>query len=118
VPRPTGLGGQRLRPSRIEPVSGIYTWCVNFRITRHSGWEAPDDALDMLWERLKDRRDEAYFAKGSAEIRASWGSDAPSSIDRDEREEFGRMAILEILRDVCGQEPELRSDWFAVGPYR
>jgi hypothetical protein len=90
---------------------------VNFRITRHSGWAAPDDALDMLWERLGSRREEASFARGGAEIRATWGSDAPSSIDRDEREEIGRAAILEIVRDVCEQSPELRSDWFAVGAY-
>jgi hypothetical protein len=91
---------------------------VNFSITRHAGSAAPDDALDMLWERLGARREEASFAKGGAEIKATWGSDAPSSIDRNEREEVGRMAILEIVRDVCEQAPELRSDWFAVGAYR
>jgi hypothetical protein len=88
---------------------------VNFRITRHSGWAAPDDALDMLWQRLGAHREEASFAKAGAEIRVSWGSDAPSSIDRYEREEVGRIAILEMVRTVCEQAPELRSDWFAVG---
>jgi hypothetical protein len=88
---------------------------VNFRITRHSGWAAPDDALDTLWERLGSRREEASFAKRGAEIRATWGNDAPSSIDRYEREEVGRAAILEIVRDVCEQAPGLSSDWFAVG---
>jgi hypothetical protein len=91
---------------------------VNFRITRHSGWGAPDGALDTLWERLGPRRDETSFAKSGAEIMARWGSDAPSSIDRDEREEVGRAAILAILRDVCDQSPELRADWFAVSAYR
>jgi hypothetical protein len=91
---------------------------MNFSITRHAGWAAPDDALNMLWERLGAHREEVSFAKGDAAIRATWGSDAPSSIDRDEREEVGRMAILEIVRGVCEQAPELSSDWFAVGVRR
>jgi hypothetical protein len=91
---------------------------MNFRITRHSGWSAPQDALEMLWERLSARRDGASFAKGAAEITATWRSDAPSSRDREEREEVGRAAILEIVRDVCEREPELRSDWFAISAYR
>jgi hypothetical protein len=91
---------------------------VNFRITRHSGWAAPEDALDMLLERLGARREEASFARSGAEIRATWGGDTPSSVDRDEREEVGRLAILEIVRDVCEQPPELRSDWFAVAASR
>jgi hypothetical protein len=69
----------------------------------------------MLWERLGSRRGEASFAKRGAEIRATWGNDAPSSIDRHEREEVGRAAILEIVRDVCEQAPGLSSDWFAIG---
>jgi hypothetical protein len=91
---------------------------VEFRITRHSGRSAPDGALEMLWERLGAGRDDASFAKRGSEIRATWGSDAPGSSDRHEREEVGRMAILEIVRDVCEQTPELRSDWFAVGAHR
>ena len=87
---------------------------MNFRITRHSGWAAPDDALDMLWERLGAHRDGTSFAKRGAEIRVIWGTDTPTSLDRIEREEVGRVAILEIVRDVCDQVPELRSDWFAV----
>jgi hypothetical protein len=85
-----------------------------FSITRHSGWAAPDNALDMLWERLGARREDTSFAKDDAEIRATWGSDPPSSIDRHEREEVGRAVILEIVRDVCEQAPELKSDWYAV----
>jgi hypothetical protein len=91
---------------------------VNFSITRHAGWAAPDDALEMLWDRLGARREEASFARSGAEIKATWGTDTPSSIDRHEREEIGRVAILEIVRDVCEQAPQLSSDWFAVGAYR
>jgi hypothetical protein len=72
----------------------------------------------MLWERLGAGREEVSFAKRGEEIRATWGTDAPSSIDRDEREEAARIAIVEILRDVCEHAPELSSDWFAVRAYR
>jgi hypothetical protein len=68
----------------------------------------------MLWERLGARRDEVSFAKSGEEITATWGTEAPSSIERDEREEAARIAIVEILQDVCEQAPELSSDWFAV----
>jgi hypothetical protein len=91
---------------------------VNFKITRHSGWAAPDDALDLLWARLGARREEASFRKGRAEIRANWGPDVPISSERHEREEIGRVAILEIVRGVCDPAPELRTDWFAISADR
>jgi hypothetical protein len=91
---------------------------VNFRITRHSGWAPPDDALDLLWERLGTRREDASFAKGRTEIRASWEKDVSISMERDEREELGRAAILDIVRGVCEQAPELKTDWFAVSVHR
>jgi hypothetical protein len=72
-------------------------------------------SVDSGAERLGADREEASFAKAGAEIRVRWGRDAPSSIDRYEREEVGRIAILETVRKVCEQAPELRSDWFAVG---
>jgi hypothetical protein len=92
---------------------------VKFRITRHSGFKAPADALELLWQRLDGRRDGASFAMVGAEIRATVGDDVPISMTRDERIEVGRLALLEILGDVCEQAPELRFDWFAVSalPY-
>ena len=42
------------------------------------------------------------------------GEDAPISMERDEREEIGRRAVLDIVRSVCERAPELKSDWFAV----
>jgi hypothetical protein len=91
---------------------------VEFRITRHSGYPAPADALELLWQRLGASRDDTRFAKGDAEIRATWGQDAPVSMERDEREEIGRLAVLEIVRDACEQAPGLRTDWFAVSARR
>jgi hypothetical protein len=106
---PTGVSGES---------PNIDLAFVDFSITRHAGWAAPDDALDMLWERLGARREDAAFAKAGAEIRATLGNDAPRSINREEREQVGRIAILEIVRDVCERAPELSSDWFAVRAYR
>jgi hypothetical protein len=91
---------------------------VNFRITRHSGFGAPEDALDLLWERLGPKREEASFVRGRTDIRATWGIDIPVATERDEREELGRTAILDIVRDACKQAPALRSDWFAISPRR
>jgi hypothetical protein len=91
---------------------------VNFRITRHSGWAAPENALDLLWEQLGARRDETSFARARTEITATWGVDVPAAMERDEREELGRVAILEIVRQVCEQAPQLNGDWFAVSVHR
>ncbi|HWX97433.1 MAG TPA: hypothetical protein VNZ01_11360 [Solirubrobacteraceae bacterium] len=91
---------------------------MNFRITRHSGFAAPENALDLLWERLDSLHDGAAFVRGRSEIRATWGIDIPIAMERDEREELGRTAILDIVRGACEQAPGLKSDWFAVGARR
>jgi hypothetical protein len=87
---------------------------VQFKITPHSGYAPPVDALDLLWARLGVRREEVSFARMGAEIMATTGEDAPVSMTRDERAEIGRRAVLDVVRDVCDGAPELRSDWFAV----
>jgi len=97
----------------------IRSGAVRFTIRPHLGARQssrPADALDLLWARLGTRREEASFAKVGSEIRARWGEDEPSAMERDERIERGRSAILEILRDVCERSPELELDWFAVFP--
>lgn len=88
---------------------------MDFRITRHSGFAAPDDALDLLWERLgSGPEEEAVFTRGRSDIRARWAVDAPVAMERYEREELGRAAILEIVRRVCEQAADLKADWYAV----
>jgi len=87
---------------------------VRFRITRHSALKPPADALELLWPRLGPKRDQVSFAKVGSEIRATWGEDAPVSMERDERVDMGRRAILDVLEDVCARAPELRFDWYAV----
>jgi hypothetical protein len=87
---------------------------VDFTITLHSGFAAPPDALERLSERLGRSRGAARFTAGVAEIRATWGADVAVSMERDEREEIGRLAVLEIVRDACEQTPDLKLDWFAV----
>jgi hypothetical protein len=91
---------------------------VNFKITPHSGYSAPENALELLWDRLGTRQDGVSFAKGLREIRATWGEDVPVAMERDERQEVGRATVLGIVCNVCEQAPELKSDWFAVGPRR
>jgi hypothetical protein len=87
---------------------------VKFRITRHSAFKVPDDALELLWQRLGSSHDGVSFAKVGAEIEASVGDEAPVSMTRDERVDIGRRAILAIVLDTCEPAAELRSDWFAV----
>ena len=74
--------------------------------------------MDLLWQRLDASRDESSFTKVGAEIRATWGEDAPVSMERDERDELGRRAVLDIVIGVCERTPELNSDWFAVSAQR
>lgn len=87
---------------------------VKFRITPHSTFKPPDDALELLWQRLGASRDEVSFAKVGAEIKASVEDDAPVAMTRDERVDISRRAVLGIVVDVCDGAPELKSDWFAV----
>jgi hypothetical protein len=87
---------------------------VRFRIARHSAFKPPEDALELLWQRLGTSREEVSFAKVGSEIKASVGDDAPVSMTHDERSDIGRRKVLEIVTDVCELAPELKSDWFAV----
>jgi len=87
---------------------------VKFSISVHSGFGAPSDALDLLWARLQQSRREARFTRATSDIRVTWDADAPVSMERDEREEVGRLAVLDILQEVCERAPELKLDWFAV----
>jgi hypothetical protein len=89
---------------------------VQFKVTRHSGFTPPADALELLWERLDGKHDEVSFTKVGGEIRAAWEEDAPVTMERDEREEIGRLAVFHLVRDVCEGAPELKLDWYAVSP--
>jgi hypothetical protein len=87
---------------------------VQFRITPHSALAPPPDALELLWQQLGGDHEDVSFAKVGSEITATTGEDAPVSMTVDERVEIGRRAVLDIVREICEQAPELRSDWFAV----
>lgn len=89
---------------------------MRFKITHHSGFAAPADALDRLCARVGARHDGVSFAKVGHEIRVMTPEDAPVSMTRDERIEIGRRALLDLVRDVCEGSPELKSDWFAISP--
>ncbi len=94
---------------------------MQFRITPHAGHAAPTppaDAIDLLWQRIGASRDGMTFARVGPELSATWGEDAPASMERDERAELGRRAVLAILRDVCESSPDLALEWFAVGFFR
>jgi hypothetical protein len=91
---------------------------MSFRITRHSGHGAPADALSLLLGHLEAKRGSARFSKVGAEIRVTLKDDPPISMERDEREEIGRSAVFDIVREVCDGVPELESDWFAVSALR
>lgn len=87
---------------------------MQFRITPHSAFAPPADALDLLWQRLGAEREEVSFERAGTQITATTGEDAPVSMTRDERIHVGRRAVLDVLREVCEEAPELRSDWYAV----
>lgn len=87
---------------------------MRFKITCHSGYSPPEDALDRLLERLGPRREDVSFTKVGAEIKAMLDEDAPVSMTRDERVDIGRRGVLAVVTDTCESTPGLRSDWFAV----
>lgn len=92
---------------------------MDFAVTRHADYKAPDDALERLWARLQGRRfEEIAFARRGREITASTGHDSPVSMERDEREEIGRASVLDCLRELCEGAPDLRVDWYAVSARR
>lgn len=92
---------------------------MKFAITPHSGSGAPEDALDLLWLRLDGaRHEDVTFSRRGSEIMARSGEDAPISMERDERDEIGRLAVLDCITAVCERSPELKSAWFAVSPQR
>jgi hypothetical protein len=86
---------------------------VQFRITPHSGYTPPADAIERLWERRGPRRDDVTFAKVGNGITARTGDEAPVSMTRDERTEIGRRVVLDVVQEVC-EASDLESDWFAV----
>ena len=92
---------------------------VVYRITPHLGsprprWDA--EAMQLLWHRLDLSRGDMAFSRVGPEITATWQLDAPFPVERDELIELGRLAVLEIVRDVCRRAPELEFEWFAVSP--
>jgi hypothetical protein len=87
---------------------------VKFKITRHSGFAPPEDALDLLWQRLGANHEGIRFTRVGSALIATVGEDAPVSMTRDERADIGRRAILEVVLDTCERAPDLKSDWFAV----
>jgi hypothetical protein len=91
---------------------------VRFKITRHSGFAPPDDALELLTQRLGARREDVSFSKVGEEIWAMLEADAPVSMTHDERVDIGRRTVLGVVREVCEGVPELKSDWFAVSSER
>lgn len=89
---------------------------MRFRITLHSGFRPPEDALDVLFEKLGSFREGVRFSKLSSEIRATLSDEG--SRERDELEEIGRSQVLDIVRAACQRAPDLQSDWFAVAALR
>ncbi len=87
---------------------------MTFRITRHSGYAAPTNALELLLRRLGARREQVLFEMVGSEIRARWGNEDGDSASRETKAEIGRWEVFEMVRDVCERSPELETDWFAV----
>jgi hypothetical protein len=91
---------------------------MRFRISHHSGYTVPDDALELLSQRLGPSREQVSFARIGPVIMATLQDDAPVSMTHDERVDIGRRQVLDVLRDVCEMSPELKFDWFAVSSER
>ncbi len=95
-----------------------YSRCVKFKITRHSGFSAPPDALDQLFELLPTRGGEISFSQARDGITATWGEDIGVSRTEDELAAIGRLEVLDVIYATCEGAPALRADWFAVSALR
>ena len=91
---------------------------MKFRITRHSGFSSPPDALDDLFERLCASGNVVSFSKAGDAITATWREAGGLSRTEDELSAIGRLEVLEVVVATCQHEPELKADWFAVSPSR
>ncbi len=88
---------------------------MRFKITYHTGYDAPADAMDQLLASLTERRAKGRFRKVGREIRVEWGAD-DGGWDRPERRELEREELLHLLRETCRAGSALNADWYAVGP--
>jgi hypothetical protein len=91
---------------------------MRFRITPHTTAAPPEQAIELLTERIGRRREDVSFMRVGGELRANLDRDDPVSMTRDERADIGRRAVLEIIGEVCERTPEIKFDWYAVSPAR
>ncbi len=89
---------------------------MKFKITTHSGHDAPPDAVDQLLAHLGTQRSNGRFNKVGSEIRVTWQDAEVSGWDRPERMELEREELLQLLQATCDRVPELDADWYAIGP--
>jgi|SRR5581483_1654749 len=102
------------RSTRGRPAA-IHLRAMRFRITSHTGYDAPADAMDQLLASLSGHRSKGRFRKVGREIRVVWGSE-DGGWDRPERRELEREQVLDLIRERCREESSLSADWYAVGP--
>jgi hypothetical protein len=89
---------------------------MRFRITKHTAKTPPDHVLELLNERIPQRREDVLFTRAGGEIRARLDRDDAVWMTQDERLEIGRRAVLDVVGEVCDRSPELKLDWYAVSP--
>ncbi|HXW58331.1 MAG TPA: hypothetical protein VEJ23_02510 [Solirubrobacteraceae bacterium] len=91
---------------------------MRFRITRHAATSSPEQAIELLAQRIAGRRKGVSFVHVGDEIRANVNRDDPVYMTQDERVSIGRRAVLEIVSELCERDPDLEVDWYAVSPAR
>ena len=91
---------------------------MEFKITRHSGFSAPPDALDQLFEQLPARVDAVSFSKAGSGITATWRGEGSIHRGEDELAAIGRLEVLDVVSATCQRSPALSADWFAVSLQR
>jgi hypothetical protein len=101
----------------IPAASPADTVGMQFRITKHAVGKPPENALDLLAERIGSRRDGVTFKRAGTSISARLDRDDPVSMTSDERAERGRHTVLEMLGEVCEQHAaDIKLEWYAVRP--
>ncbi len=116
--RARAVSSEEQAPSDHKPhtIHTILALALRFKVTIHSGHGAPADAIESLWERWPARISEATAVRRGPEIHVNYGSYDGTGPAREQRAAAERIEVLDLVREICERDTELKLAWYAVAP--